>query len=202
LATDITAIMQHLNTFYDFGGKVIIHVGAGGGQFLEYARNAKKVMAVDNNAAAIEKLYESIHTMHLNHIYTVLQADYYEVDVKGDVLFFEFCLHEMVDPRKALEKGSAIAEDIVIIDHGLGSEWKYYTNEVEKIEKSWAASESIGIKKKETYSAVQFFNNYDELYKKVSSQGEISIARIKKFTDQTSITIPMTYTIALLRNVE
>lgn len=199
MATDISSVIKSLNSFYDFCGKDIIHVGAGGGQFLEYARNARKVIAVDNDALALEILNESIHKMQMDKIYTVMQADYHEINVKGDVLFFEFCLHEMVNPRKALKKGRKIAKDIVIIDHGLGSEWTYYTNEVEIIERSWATVESIGFIKKETYAAVQFFNDYDELYNKVTSPDETYISRISKFAGQKSITIPMTYTIALMQ---
>jgi hypothetical protein len=35
VATDVQALIRNLTTFYDFSGKSIIHVGAGGGQLID-----------------------------------------------------------------------------------------------------------------------------------------------------------------------
>ncbi len=44
MAADIAAIMRSIEAFYDFTGKSVIHVGAGGGQFVDYAGRARKVL--------------------------------------------------------------------------------------------------------------------------------------------------------------
>jgi len=43
-------------------------------------------------------------------------------DVAGsfDVVYFEFCLHEMHDPEKALIHAKKLAPDIVVFDHSPG----------------------------------------------------------------------------------
>ena len=40
MATDITQVSANLLSFYDFRDKVVVSVGAGGGQLIEYARSA------------------------------------------------------------------------------------------------------------------------------------------------------------------
>jgi len=53
MATDIKKVIEDLLGFYDFDDKVVISVGAGGGQLIEYGRKAKRVIALDNDAEAI-----------------------------------------------------------------------------------------------------------------------------------------------------
>jgi len=47
MAADVRAIVANLAEFYDFGSKVVVDVGAGGGQLVEFARPARRVVAVD-----------------------------------------------------------------------------------------------------------------------------------------------------------
>ena len=42
MATDLHLMIKNLLSFYDFAGRVIISVGAGGGQFIEYGLVAKR----------------------------------------------------------------------------------------------------------------------------------------------------------------
>lgn len=44
MATDVNLIIKNLLEFYDFNQKVIVSVGAGGGQFVEYTEDAKNIL--------------------------------------------------------------------------------------------------------------------------------------------------------------
>lgn len=198
MVKDINKIIQNLLDFYDFRGKTIVSVGAGGGQFVAYARSAKHVIAIDNDKYALERLRVNISKLGLSDKFTLVHADFNNIEEKGDVVLFEFCLHEMSEPERMIEYAYGIADDIVIADHGINSEWAYIADEKDKAEYSWADVEKFSIEKKVTHETEQLFGNYDELYDKVKIQGENSIERINKYIYDINITIPMSYTFALL----
>lgn len=52
MATDIGKVIDNLVSVYDFTDKTVVHVGAGGGQLIAYARSALRVIAVDPDAEA------------------------------------------------------------------------------------------------------------------------------------------------------
>ncbi len=52
MTTGLAALLDNLLRFYPFDGKVVLAVGAGGGQLAGYGRAAKRVIAVDHEAAA------------------------------------------------------------------------------------------------------------------------------------------------------
>ncbi|MDD4857209.1 MAG: hypothetical protein PHD74_03785 [Candidatus Krumholzibacteria bacterium] len=56
MATDIGKIVENLVSFYDFKGKDVVHVGAGGGQLVGYAHSPRKITAIDNDRSAVERL--------------------------------------------------------------------------------------------------------------------------------------------------
>ena len=56
MATDIAAILQNLGSCYNFTGKSVIHVGAGGGQFIGYAFEARSALGVDPDPEAVARL--------------------------------------------------------------------------------------------------------------------------------------------------
>lgn len=198
MATDIKAIVSNLVGFYDFNDKIILSVGAGGGQLIEYGRKAKKVFAVDNDLSAIQRLNESISAKGLSDKFETIHNDFFNVRETPDAVLFEFCLHEIPSTNKALQYAKSLSNDVLIIDHWFASDWAYYVDEKEKVAVSWAAIEANGYKRFEVYESVQLFANYDELYQKVSVMGETSIARIEKFKTQIDIVIPMSYMIAQL----
>lgn len=195
MATDIKAIIKNLVEFYDFKDKKILSVGAGGGQLVEYARDAKEIFAVDNDLNAIKRLEESITSKGLSDKFKIIHSDFYNVNIPCDVVLFEFCLHEMIDALKAIKHAKTLGVDVVIIDHWKESEWAYFVDEKEKVTQSWSVIESHGHKRFEVYNSVQLFADYNELFNKVSVMGETSIARIDKFKMQSSIVIPMSYVI-------
>lgn len=198
MATDIKSILNNLVDFYDFSDKTILSVGAGGGQLVDYAPNAKEIFAVDSDIDAIKRLEEVLINKGLKDKFTLVHGDFYDVNIHCDVVFFEFCLHEMVDARKAILHAKSLGVDVVIIDHWIASDWAYYVDEKEKVAESWKAIETLGYKQFNVYESVQHFADYNELYNKVSVMGETSIARIEKFKFKKDIKIPMSYVIVKL----
>ncbi len=198
MATDINAIISNLLSFYDFNNKTIISVGAGGGQFIEYAHNAAKVYAVDNDSMALERLSDSLVNAGLTDRFTLVHSEFEEVSLKGDVVLFEFSLHEMPDAEASVRKALTMAPELVISDHLPGSEWAYVVGEEQKVADSRMAVERFTIKRHVGYDSCQRFAGYNELYQKVKGQGDEVIRRISKYKNQTGIEIPMPYGFVLI----
>ena len=198
MATDYRRLVAELLAFYDFKGKTIISVGAGGGQLIEFARETAKVLALDNDAGALEALRENLRIAGLEDRFAPILGDFFQVELKGDVVYFEFSLHEMRDPGVAVERGLRMAPAVVVFDHWPGSEWSYITGEDNKVAASWTALRRLSVQKEEMHEAVQSFNNYEELFQKVKGQGEPSLSRIARYRGQTGIRIPMSYGLALI----
>ncbi len=92
MATDIGMILQRLLAFFDFSGKSVLVVGAGGGQFAEYARSMRKVIAIDRDLAAMRQLQEAVARLNLQNRFEYWVGDFADCDRRGDVVLFEFCL--------------------------------------------------------------------------------------------------------------
>ncbi|MCX6573866.1 MAG: hypothetical protein NTX99_07720 [Candidatus Aminicenantes bacterium] len=180
MAADYTKMVADLLAFYDFGGKTVLTVGAGGGQLIEYGRAARKVLALDSDAAA------------------PILGDFCTIALDADVVLFEFSLHEMADPGVALERARRLAPAVVVFDHGPGSLWSYIAAEEDKVVAAWAAVCRFPVKKTRIYDGVQAFPGYEELCQKVKGQGETSLARIERYRGQAGIRIPFTYGLALI----
>lgn len=198
LATDYAKLTENLCRFYDFAGKVVLFVGAGGRQLLDPSARARKLIAIDKDVAALQELKANIAAKGLQDSVEVVAGDFAEINVHGDAVYFEFCLHEMDDPEKALVHGKSLAPDIVVYDHSAGSEWIYYGAEEDKVAHSSALIERFGIRRREKYEAEQRFANFDELIAKVSPQGPLAIERARRFEGTTDIVIPMSYELNLL----
>ncbi len=198
MATDINKITENLFEFYDFYNQTVISVGAGGGQFIEYGRVSKQVVAIDIDKEALIKLEKSLQKSQLSDKFTIINSDFYLVNKTGDIVMFEFCLHEMKDPEKAINHALTMSPNILIIDHWPDLEWAYIIDEKEKIINSWEALKKFRLKKIQQYETVQFFHDYEELFQKVKIQGENSINRIRHFKEKKNFTIPMSYGFALI----
>jgi tRNA A58 N-methylase Trm61 len=199
MATDIKKIINSLLEFYDFGNQVIISVGAGGGQFIEYARPSRKVIAIDKDDEALKMLEENLKTAQLSDKFTLIHSDFLQVEQKGNVVMFEFCLHEMKSPKAAIEHALLMAPDVLVCDHWLDSQWAYVVDEQEKVASSWQAIQSYALKRFQRYETIQSFKDYDEVYQKVKVQGAHAISRISQYKDRKDFTIPMTYAFALIQ---
>jgi predicted RNA methylase len=198
MATDIKKIINNLLEFYDFNNQTIITVGAGGGQLIEYGCISKKVLAIDFDKESLQKLKDNLIRSGLDEKFTLIHSDFYLSNLKGDVVMFEFCFHEMEDPEAALKHALTMAPHIIILDHWPDSDWAYIGGEEENIAKSWTALRLFHLIKVQKFDTYQFFNDYEEIYQKVKAQGENSIKRIDDFKDRKNFTIPMSYGIALI----
>ena len=198
MATDYAKPRENLRIFYDFTDKVVLYIGAAGRQLLDPATRTRKLIAIDKDVRALRELKASIIAQGLQDSVEVIGAGFEEVTTHGDAVYFEFCLHEMDDPEKALIHAKSLAPDVVVYDHSPGSEWSYYGAEENKVSRSAAAMERFGIRRRQTFHTEQRFGNHAELLAKVSPQGPLAIARAERFAGATNIVIPMNYELNLL----
>jgi hypothetical protein len=198
MATDIESILRNLLASYDFAGKTLVAIGAGGGQFAGYGRVAGKVIALDPDAEAMARLAERVADLGLSDRFELVTGDFHTEPRTGDVALFEFCLHEMPDPDRALGRAREMATDVVIIDHAPGSPWSYQVVEEDKVARAWQAIRRQEPRLIRTFEAVQRFQSHDELLAKVDCQGELAIDRARAFIDARDITFDAPYAVAVL----
>ena len=197
--TDFDLIVANLTSAYDFGGKIVIHVGAGGGQFIGYASSCRKVVAVDNDEAALIRLEQRVADLALEKTVSVVACDFYDLELPADVVLFEFCLHEMRDPAAVIDLGRAMAEDVVVLDHLPESRWSWYANEDKAVATAWKAVVAKGTRTMQSFEAIGTFGSYAELQAKLAPCGDESLRRIGELQDRTAIEIPIPYGVALLK---
>lgn len=198
MAVDLEKVLGDLTAFYDFTDKTVISVGAGGGQLVEFARHTRKVLAVDCDEAALEKLKTVLLQKSLSGLFEPVLCDFYMFKRSADVLIFEFSFHEMPDPARALAHARTLAPDVLILDHRPESPWAWQVMEEEKVASSTAAYEAAGIRRQAVFIADQRFRTHRELADKIRSQGEIALRRAEAYTGHENFFIPMTYGLTLL----
>jgi len=198
VATDLDAIVRNLSAFYDFTGKTVVAVGAGGGQLAEYARAARDVIAVDPDEAALGRLLVAARARGLAGKFTLVPCDLFAARPRGDVVFFEFSLHEISDPERALDHAAQLAPDVLVIDHAPGSPWEWCAAEERGVEACWTVIARAAVRRQLDHEAFQHFDEYAELEAKMARQGPKSLERIGSYRGQTAISIAMPYRLALL----
>ncbi|MGD1079745.1 MAG: hypothetical protein ABR881_15585 [Candidatus Sulfotelmatobacter sp.] len=198
LATDYAQLSKNLLQFYDFTNKVVLFVGAGGRQLLDPSAGTKKLIAIDQDVVALGELAANIAAKGIQDSVEVVGSKFEDVARSGDVVYFEFCLHEMADPQKALTHAKNLARDIVVLDHSPDSEWIFYGAEEDQVRNSTQAMERFGLRGRERFHTEQRFEDYVELLAKVSAQGPTAIQRTQRFAGATNIVIPMGYGLNLL----
>ncbi|MBU0756047.1 MAG: class I SAM-dependent methyltransferase [Planctomycetes bacterium] len=199
MATDIDAIVSNLISFYDMRGKSIVYVGAGGGQMIRCAANARSVLGVDSDPIAISQLETAIRDLGLEDRFSVYHGEFSSVSEKADAVFFELCLHEMDDPAEALSHAQSLANEILVLDHLPESSWAWYTCEEEKAARSWEAVRRFSVLCEASFKATQHFETYSQLFSKIQVLGEKAIDRIGEFSEREGIRISMDYAVALLQ---
>lgn len=199
MATDIDAIVSNLCSFYDMKGKSVIHVGAGGGQLIGYAFDARSVLAVDPDPTAVSALEAAIRNYGLENRFRVVHGDFSTVRAQADVVFFEFCLHEMDDPTAALSHARSLASEILVLDHEPHSRWAWYTCEEGKTTRSWAAVRRLSVVREASFKATQHFDTYQQLKSKIQVLGDQAVTRIEELAGGEGVRIEMEYGIALIR---
>jgi hypothetical protein len=198
VATDTRQIVANLVAFYDLADKTVVAVGAGGGQLVEYARGTRRVVAVDKDGAAIDRLAARARACGLAERFVLVPRDFFEVRASGDVVLFEFCLHQMADPARAIRRAQELAEDVLVLDHAPVSRWSWCAAEEDRMETAWKAVESRSVRRRLDVEAAQRFCDYAELEARLAGQGPVSLERIGAYRGHAPICIPMPYRLALL----
>lgn len=198
MATDLAEILRNLKSFCSVAGQSVLHVGAGGGQLIDYSADARHVTAIDSDRAAVDQLSEVISRKGLADRIEVVHGEFESFEGDADVVVFEFCLHEMADPAAALTHARSCAPRTVIMDHAPESAWAWYLDETEKARRSWAAVEKLGVVRQAEFEATQRFNDYTELVDKIRVLGEPALTRIREFEGHRNIEIAMLYRSALV----
>jgi predicted RNA methylase len=197
MAVDYAQLAAELWQFYDFAGKTVLAVGAGG-QLLDPASPATKLIAIDRDREALDKLRSKVDAAGRRASLEVVCASFEDVSLSGDVVYFEFCLHETSDPHRALTHARTLARDIVVFDHLPDSPWSFHAAEEEHVERANQAMERFGIRRRRSFSTEQRFSNHEELLAKIRVQGAVAIERAARFIGATNIVIPMKYALTLL----
>ena len=198
MATDLRELTENLVRFYNFKNKIVVYVGAGGRQLLTPLEGTKKLIAIDQDGTALKELRQNVAANGWQDSVEVVPSSFEDAALRGDIVYFEFCLHEMADPGSALRHARSLAPDIVVYDHSPDSEWIFYGAEEDKVRNSHAAMERFGIRRREEFHAQQRFGDHAELLARVAGQGELSIQRVGHFAGATNIAIPMDYEVVLL----
>jgi hypothetical protein len=201
MVADYALMVRNLLAFYDFTGKTMVSIGAGGGQFVRYGHALRKIMAIDRDSSALHQLREAVDKHNLSDKFEFILGDFLTMNlpVRGDVVLFEFCLHEMKDVALALSQAGQMAADVVVFDHGLSSQWAYHVAEEMKVRLLWKSLKRFKLVRHQEFADEQKFRDHAELLAKVQSQGKLAIQRAEKFKAQIDISIPMTYELALVQ---
>jgi tRNA G37 N-methylase Trm5 len=198
LAADYGELTENLSRFYDFTGKVVFFVGAGRRQLFDFSVKTRRVIAIEQDVEAVSQLKANIRTKGIEDSVDVVCANLEDVTSSGDVVYFEFCLHEMPDPQRALAHAKTLARDIVVFDHLADSEWAFCAAEDENVRRSAEAIAGFPVRRRQTFCTAQSFKDYTELLAKISLQGQLAIERAQRFAGATNIIIPMSCELVLL----
>lgn len=198
MAVDYAKLTNDLKEFYDFANKVVLYVGVGGRPLLDFTTKAKRVIAIDKNPSAIQGLDKIIAMNGVNNSVGMIPSRFEDVEVPGDVVYFEFCLHEMVDPAGALRHAHSLAPEVVVFDHSPDSPWMYYAAEEDCVQRSAEAMECFGIRQHRKYQTEQRFKDCGELFIKFAAQSPLAFERSRQFYDAMDFAIPMDYELNLL----
>ena len=106
MATNYAKLTENLSRFYDFTDKKVLFIGAAGRQLLDPGTRTRKLIAIDKDVKALQELKAKIVSQGLQDSVEIIGASFEEVTLHGDVVYFEFCLHEVDDPEKALLAGT------------------------------------------------------------------------------------------------
>lgn len=191
-------MIDNFVSFFDFKDKTILSVGAGGGQFIMYASYAKHIIAVDSDLESLNILKQKVESLGFSEKFSFIHSEFEDVDVEADLVFFEFCLHEMNSQSYCINKAKSISKDVLIADHGIESRWAYIANEEIKTQQSWSEIEKFNIRKIRSFITSQYFKNYEELKTKVEVQGKNSIRRIELYRNKVDIRIALQYCLCLI----
>jgi hypothetical protein len=191
VATDLRFITESVCEFYDFDRKSVIAISADNERLIEYARRARFVIAVNEHEGALNRLKQQVCEQGLGARFFMFVGKVAAVPFHADVVLFEFSLHEISNPRAALDHARRLAPEVVIIDHAPGSRWSWYAGEDDGVAESWAAVPPSAIRRERTCDAFQHFGNYLDVKFRMRGQGTTAQTRIAELQNAGEIVIPM-----------
>ncbi|MBZ5663056.1 MAG: methyltransferase domain-containing protein [Acidobacteriia bacterium] len=200
MAADYVQMGQNIRQFYSFSGKKVLAVGAGGGPLTDLVLESRKLIVIDKDPAAIRQWEAKVAAAGLQGRVDVIHADFCETSPHGDVVYFEFCLHEMNDPGQALRHALTLAPEVLIFDHLPDSEWAFHAAEEDKVRRSTDALADFACTRRQAFRTDQRFPEYRQLVEKVSCQGKVALERAERYRGAADIVIPMTYGLTLLQH--
>ena len=195
---DRAELGANLTGFYDFRAKSVIYVGAGRGQLLGPASGAAMVTAIDRDPDSLQGFRAEAATKWAGIPIRFIPHNFATVDVRGDVVYFEFCMHYMEDPEATLRHARTLASDIVVMDHLPTSKWVYYWAGEGAVSRSAGAIESFGVRRKSVHTAEQRFEDWNALATRLSEEGEESKRRVLELKGTRDIRMRMDYCLYLL----
>ncbi len=198
MAADYKQMAQNIRDFYRFSGKQIVAVGAGNGPLTDLVLESKKLIVIDKDPVAIRFWETKVSAEGLQDRVQVIHADFCETSPRADVVYFEVCLHEMNDPRQALQHALTVAPEVLIFDHLPDSEWAFHAAEEDKVRRSTDALAELDCTRHQDFRTEQLFPEYQQLVEKVAPQGKVALERAERYRGMTDIAIPMTYGLTLL----
>jgi hypothetical protein len=198
MAADYKQMEQNFREFYDFSGKTVGGVGAGGGPFTDLVCESRKLIVIDKDPAAIRQWEARVAAGGLKDRVEIVQADFCATSPRGDVVYFEFCLHEMDDPTETLRHALTLAPEVLVFDHLPDSEWAFQGAEEDKVRRSTDALADFHCLRQQAFRSEQRFETYQQLLDKVSPQGALAVQRAERYRGVAEIAIPMTYGLSLL----
>jgi len=198
MAADYQQMVQNIREFYSFSGKKVLAVGAGNGPLTDLVLEARKLIVIDKDPTAISQWQGQIAAERLQDRVDVIHADFCETSPRGDVVYFEFCLHEMNDPGQALRHALTLAPEVLVFDHLPDSEWAFHAAEEDKVRRSTDALADFACTRRQEFRTEQRFPEYQQLVEKVSCQGKVALQRAQRYRGAADIAIPMTYGLTLL----
>jgi hypothetical protein len=198
MAADYKQMEQNFREFYDFSGKTVVGVGAGGGPFTDLVCESRKLIVIDKDPAAIRQWEARVAAGGLKDRVEIVQADFCATSPRGDVVYFEFCLHEMDDPTETLRHALTLAPEVLVFDHLPDSEWAFQGAEEDKVRRSTDALADFHCLRQQAFRSEQRFETYQQLLDKVSPQGALAVQRAERYRGVAEIAIPMTYGLSLL----
>lgn len=198
MVVDRGELSANLARFYDFRGKSVIYVGAGIDQILRPASGVASVVAVDRDPKSLKGFRRAAATEWAGIPVKFIPRDFKTVKARGDVVYFEFCMHYMKDPGRTLRQARSLAPDIVAMDHLPKSRWVYYWAGEEDVRRSTRAMEAFGVRRRESFAAEQRFKDWRALATRLKGEGAESRRRVLELKGAKDIRMQMDYCLYLL----
>jgi hypothetical protein len=198
MAADYKQMARNIREFYSFSGKEVVAVGAGGGPLTDLVLESRKLIVIDKDPAVIRQWQAKVIADGLQDRVEVIDADFCETAPRGDIVYFEFCLHEMNDPVQALRHALTLTPEVLVFDHLPDSEWAFHAAEEDKVQRSTDALATFACTRHSEFRTEQRFPEYRQLVERVSCQGKVALQRAERYSGAADIAIPMTYGLTLL----